>query len=438
MSAMELSNDDSLSASSAGCSSGALLSSEDIANEASRYSRENYGSGNASNRDDSSATSLEKEASTLDQHLAREEIYPEISRLRRRKLLRRRILLGVACTIVAVIGVFVAYASWFVNELDTELALGDAKTVSELEKILVPEVPGQPYYVLVMGSDSREGNYSSHIDQRGDNERSDVMMLVRIDSKNKKVTLLSIPRDTPYQLDDGSYVKINEMFNNDGVVGAVKAVSKLTGLPISHHAEVRISGLEAIVDLLGGVTVDVPTELSYVTTDQEEVTVPAGRQTLNGRQAQIFARARHEFEGNQDQQRQGNVRTLLQAIVDSILSRPVSEIPNIVLQIARYVDTDYKTFDLVSLAMGFSGGKTTMYNGTGPSEGDSNPGTNGKWLCYLNPEGWQKVASVVDSGEDPSGLDFSETQTLWTDVTDQPEFKGSMAFKYYYGGASSD
>ena len=362
-------------------------------------------------------------------------IYPEIARERRKGGAFKRVLKVLACILgIAIVGAG-AYAFWFASALDRALA-PDAETVDALSGILVPEVEGEPYYVLLMGSDSREGNEGSHFDESGSNERSDVMMLMRVDARNKQVTMLSIPRDTPYRLPDGSYVKINELFNDDGVAGAVSAVSELTGLPISHHAEVRVSGLANIVDLLGGVTVDVPIELSYTTMDDKTITIKPGRQTLTGQEAEIFSRARHEYQDNQDAHRQSNVRALLAAIVDKLLSKPITEIPGLVLQIAEYVDTDYKTLDAISLATTFAGSGVKMYSATGPSNGDFNEATGGKWLCYLNPEGWAAVSKVVDAGEDPekADIDYEATQIPWTEVTDQPNFNDSMAHMYYYGG----
>ena len=98
---------------------------------------------------------------------------------------------------------------------------------------------------------------------QGDNQRSDVMILARVDAGKKQVTLVSVPRDTPYTLDGGSVVKINEVYNIEGAAGSIKAVSKLTGVPISHYAEVHFSEFQEIVDKLGGITVDVPIEVSY-------------------------------------------------------------------------------------------------------------------------------------------------------------------------------
>ena len=129
------------------------------------------------------------------------------------------------------------------------------------------------------------------------------------------------------------------------------------------------------------------------------------------------------------------MRQLLSAIINKVLSRPVTSLPDTVLQIANYVDTDYKTLDAVSLARDMSDGKTTMYSTSGPTNGDKNKATVGKWLCFLNPEGWKKVTETVDAGKDPSDVDFDfeSTETPWTEVTDQPDFATSMAQQYYYG-----
>ncbi len=390
--------------------------------------------GPAVNADASSYSRYSNDAQSIRKGAHDREVASGVSALHKKKKrsLAKRIGIVVGCVLLAMLVAGSAYALWFTSALDKALA-PDEQTSDALASVLSPEASGKPYYILVMGSDSREGNGWDNIDQTSGNERSDVMMLLRVDAIGRKITILSIPRDTPYRLADGSYVKINEMFNDGGAAGAVKAVSELTGLPISHHAQIRVSGLENIVDMLGGVTVDVPVDMSYKTTDGKEVTIEAGRQTLNGKEAQIFSRARHEYEGNQDEHRQGSVRQLLTAIVKKILDRPVNEIPGVVLQIANYVETDYKSMDAIGLAMTFAGGDMTMYSGTGPSEGDINEQAGGKWLCYLNPGGWQKIVELTDAGEKPEGVDFEKTQILWTEVTDQPDFDHSYARCYYYG-----
>lgn len=296
----------------------------------------------------------------------------------------------------------------FAMYLDRELSLGDAS--ADTKAALSGIQSGEPFYVLVLGSDSREGSGTSQrADMQGDQERSDVMILARVDTKNSLLTLLTIPRDTPVTLDDGSIAKINECYNRGGPAYSIRKVSELTGVPIHHYVELRFSNLEEVIDSLGGVDVDVPMDMGA--TDAltgEWVSLSAGKQRINGQQAQILARARHQYGTDQDANRQNTVRALSVAILKRIVDRPVYEIPQAVLTAAKFVGTDIRTTDLIPLASAL--GKldnATVYTGTGPYAGDNRWDLDGLWLCYENPTGWKAVMDVVDSGGDPSTVDVN-------------------------------
>ena len=342
------------------------------------------------------------------------EMYPEHIKRRKRKRVAKRVLIAVASVLAAfVIGVG-AYALWFSSQLDSRLAL-DSDDAKDISAALSPVDTNGPFYVLILGSDSREGSgTSSEAMYAEGQERSDVIMLARIDASNRKVTLVSVPRDTPYTYEDGTVGKINETYNKGGAAYTIKAVSELTGVSISHYAEVHISDLEAIVDYLGGVTVNVDTDMTVKDAlTGESISLKAGKQTLNGQQAQAFARGRKMYADNQDGHRQSNVRTLLEAVVRKALDRPVAELPDTILNLAQSVSTDMKTSDMVSMALPFasSAGSFKMYGVTGPIDGD-NYGDGGIWLCYPNPDGWKKLMAVVDAGEDPSNVDVSDTAVV--------------------------
>lgn len=296
--------------------------------------------------------------------------------------------------------------------LDGALSMGSEQDAS-IESVLAPVEAGKPFYMLLLGSDSREGSgTSSREDESGDSQRSDVMILARVDAANRQVTLVSIPRDTRYVLDDGSLVKINEAYNLGGAAASIKAVSAVTGTPINHYAEVHFSEFQELVDKLGGITVDVPIELSYKDAlTGETVSLMPGTQTIDGQQAQIFARARHEYGESQEAKRQSSIRQIISAIVEKVLQKPVTELPGTVLDLAESVGTDMHTADIVSLGLAFSGGSgdMEMYSCTGPSNGDFDEAQNGLWLCYENPEGWATLMAAVDAGQDPSGLDVEST-----------------------------
>ena len=344
-----------------------------------------------------------------------QELYPGYVNNRKKKSTLKRVLCGVLAAVLALVLVGVGYGIWYTITLNDALSMG-AEQNAAVHEALVASEAGQPFYVLVLGSDSREGSGTSDKEyESGDQQRSDVMILVRVDPSVRELTMVTIPRDTPLTLDDGSVVKINEAYNIGGAPMTIKAVSDLTGVPISHYAEIHFSELEEIVDKLGGVTVNVDTELSYQDAlTGETITIEPGEQTLDGQQAQIFARARHEYATDQDMHRQNNVRELAEAILKKALDAPIYELPNVVLSLASCVGTDMQTPEIISLASSFAGGsgKMTIYSCSGPSAGDINEAAGGMWLCYENPEGWANLMEVVESGADPSDVDVNSTAII--------------------------
>ena len=319
---------------------------------------------------------------------------------RRKRNRIRNAAIGVVA-VIAAFGIAVgAYYLWFTSSLNRALDVNFDR--SNLD-VLSERVGDEPFYMLILGSDARKNQHDHDVSQR-----TDVMMLARIDVKNKQVTMLSIPRDTPYRLEDGSLVKINELFNIGGVPACVNGVRDITGVAVSHYALVYFSDCKDVVDELGGIEVDV--EVGFTAKDvetREKVEIEPGLQVLDGTKARAYARNRHEAEGNQDAFRQGKIRVLLGAIIEKVLDRPAVEIPGVVISLAKYVETDLRADDLIALAMGFAtnSGKMTIYQASGPSDGGINDET-GLWMCYENPEGWAQVVSVMDSGADPSTVEY--------------------------------
>lgn len=315
---------------------------------------------------------------------------------------RRKILLVVLCALLVLLAAVGGAIALYTGSLSNTLSYkGDSDQLSDA---LVEAEKGQPFYVLVIGSDEWE-DYGA---------RSDAMVLVRVDLSSPTITMVSVPRDTPYQI-DGRTVKLNEVFSEQGEAACIEAVSKMTGVGISHFAKVGFDQLEEVVDSLGGVEVDVPYAFDYqvYTHDRPVVHVDAGKQVLTGEQAVALARMRTAYSYNgitQDAIRQANVRALMIGILKQVLSKPVIELPGQIQSIASMVETDIPLTDLVSWATSIAGaGSVTVYSCTGPTEGDLDTET-GLWLTEEAPEQWAKIMTEVDAGRDPSKV-MERTET---------------------------
>ena len=299
----------------------------------------------------------------------------------------------IAVIAVALIGAGAAFA--YVNVLSGNFRSG----LGDTSKYLVKTSLTQPFYMLLMGTDgSAERDESGDF---GDSYRTDSIMLARIDPVNKKVTLVSLHRDT--MIDYGDEYGINKL-NAAHVFGgpelSVKTVSKLAGVDISHYAEINFDGFREIVDALGGVEVDVP-----MTIDDEDAGghLDAGLQTLNGDQALILCRARHAYDeiGPGDEYRAANQRLVMAAIAKKLLSADVATMASTVQTLSKYVTTDLGVTDIIGLAQNMQGldPSTDIYSAMEPT---TSKYVDGVWYEVNNTEEWKAMMKRVDAGLSPT------------------------------------
>ena len=91
-------------------------------------------------------------------------------------------------------------------------------------------------------------------------------MLASLNGEEKRITLISIPRDLYVSYPEGKGAgRINSLYEigkaDRGVKYLADKVSELTGQPIDHYIVIDFSGFKKIVDILGGIEIDVPEEL---------------------------------------------------------------------------------------------------------------------------------------------------------------------------------
>lgn len=315
---------------------------------------------------------------------------------KRSKLKRNLIIAAVVLVAVVLAGAGMAFA--YINSISSNLHKG---VDDDLKNALVKtDMANEPFYMLLLGVDTSEWRVENQADV-ADTVHSDSMMLARIDPVNKKATLISIDRDTMVDMGQYGEQKINAAYTLGGAAGAVKAVSKMTGLDISHYASVDFDGFAAIVDSLGGVEVDVPLAI-----DDPEAggSVEAGLQTLNGEQALILCRSRHAYDdmdtvgGNI---RDGYQRMVLSAIAKKVLSSDIPTIANTVREVSKYVTTDLEITDIIGLAQIMQGldPATDIYTAREPTESLY---INDTWYELLDKQEWAKMIARMDKGLPPS------------------------------------
>ncbi|MBT2231848.1 LCP family protein [Nonomuraea sp. NEAU-A123] len=149
--------------------------------------------------------------------------------------------------------------------------------------------------VLLVGSDSRAGT-----GRLGNGARSDTLMLLHLPADRKNVTVVAFPRDSMVRIPAcGSQPArkdmINSAFSMGGLACSVKTVESLTKVRVDHMMELGFSGVEDVVDALGGVEVTLP---EAVDDKSAKLKLSAGKQVLNGKQALAYLRLRHYGDGS--------------------------------------------------------------------------------------------------------------------------------------------
>lgn len=208
--------------------------------------------------------------------------------------------------------------------------------------------------ILLLGVDARDPDSIK--------ERSDSMMILTIDTINNKIKLTSLQRDMLVYLPGREDpVKINAANAFGGPALALRAVNDALRLKIEDYIVVNMRGMEQIVDLAGGIMVDVTeAEIPYLnmslneenllypdTTQSVPLTSP-GLQQLDGRQAVAYARIRHL---DNDYKRMTRQRTVLQALFTKFKADSVITKANVVSKGLSFITTSLTDAEITDMAL---------------------------------------------------------------------------------------
>ncbi|MEA4924864.1 MAG: LCP family protein [Syntrophomonadaceae bacterium] len=178
-----------------------------------------------------------------------------------------------------------------------------------------------------------------------ENGRTDVIMVVSIDKKNKKVKLSSIMRDTYVNIPGHGMDKINHAYAYGGPQLAINTINSNFNMDIKDFATVDFTNMEKIVDHFGGVDINVfPEEVSSIDGVKQ-----AGLQHLNGKQAVDYMRLRNV--GNGDYQRTGRQRDVLAELIIKIQAAGPAALPDTITQTLPLVTTSLNNIDILKIGM---------------------------------------------------------------------------------------
>jgi LCP family protein required for cell wall assembly len=310
--------------------------------------------------------------------------------LKQRQRRKRLLTTAFLCILGAVLLFFSAYHSY---QRGLERRRG---TIAPPQQTAV-SLDTQEYrrtHILFLGID----------DKRDSASRTDTILLVAADPNTGSAGILSIPRDTRVYIPERDrWDRINAVHAYGGPQLTVKTVENFLGVDIDYYIETDFAGFSRIIDTLGGVEIDVDTDMFYVDTAQDlYIDIKAGRQVLDGETALQYVRYRDRlgdvalvnphyevYDGRVERQRK-----FLMAVIDEILQpSTLLKLPRLLGQVWDAVETNIPWTTALKLA--FAANRFTMDK----VETAILPGTseriNGAWYWLADPDRTQEVVDWI-------------------------------------------
>jgi LCP family protein required for cell wall assembly len=207
--------------------------------------------------------------------------------------------------------------------------------------------------VLILGIDRRPGE--------GDAVRSDTMLLLHSDPQERRLVLLSIPRDLWVSIPGRGEERINAAHvigelesPGSGPTRAAETVQYNFDIVVHHTLRLDFNAFQEVIDAAGEIEIDVPAPIidnAYPTDDYgyTRIEIPAGLQKMDGAVALQYARTRHS---SSDFDRAARQQQIFVALVKKLTSpQGWLLIPKVYRAFQNAVDTDLSIIDLVGLAL---------------------------------------------------------------------------------------
>lgn len=306
--------------------------------------------------------------------------------------------------IIALLGGGYGYTLWRFNSIPRVHVAGE-----------LPQLTGQPFNILEIGSDSRVGLTGKVAVATGaasvSGQRSDVVKIMHIDPVAGTISVISIPRDTmttllANQALYGSYNRINVNFAN-GPSLLAQTITANFGIPINHVVVVSFAGLINSIDAIGGIYLNFP----YPAKDMMSGLniKQTGCQLVSHFQALAVARSRHyewfqngvwNYDGTSDYGRIDRQNAFMRAIIDRIrgLYNPLT-INSFLSKIPQGITLDdhFSLTELIAIAVKFHGiNPSSMLTYTLPTTAGQDPAV-GDVLFAQQPQAQQMLVNIFGS-----------------------------------------
>ena len=217
-------------------------------------------------------TSSGESSSQYARRVSRREFVQDIQR----KARIRRIVAIAVCLLVAVAVAAAVGVATFFGSLDAKLGLKDSDAASAL---VAPKADAKAFYTVVSADLDAPGSANA-------TDGPDAIALVRVDEETRAVTVVSIPPTLQVSLKDGKKHPLREASTQEGDAALVSAVADFAGVNVAHYVKTDAESIVRLVDVLGGVEVNVAEEVDDP--NAGDAYLPAGARRSTARRRSRF------------------------------------------------------------------------------------------------------------------------------------------------------
>ena len=194
--------------------------------------------------------------------------------------------------------------------------------------------------ILLIGQDRRPGETRA---------RSDSMILCTINREKKTIVLTSFMRDLYVQIPGYGNNRINASYAWGGMELLNKTLEQNFGVYIDGNVEVDFEQFSEIVDLLGGVPMELRAdEAQYINIDTQS-SLTEGFQQLNGKQALSYSRIRN-LDADADFSRTNRQRKVLDALFRQVKDAGLVRLLGLLDEVLPMVTTDMGNGEILNYA----------------------------------------------------------------------------------------
>ena len=288
----------------------------------------------------------------------------------------------IVITIIVILAILIVLAAAFIfyklTVLNSSINNPLDRKHSELRN--KPLKKDEPISIALFGIDSDEVRASENGGQR-----SDSIVLLSINPKDKKTEMISVPRDTHAKIvGKGTEEKINHAYAYGGPDMAVKSVEKLMDVPIDHYAAINMDGVSILIDELNGV--DVVSNADFKVRDYS---FEKGKKYhMDGKEALAFMRSRKEAGAGGDEGRQVRQQLVIEAVAKkSINPSSIPKINSIFNAVEDNIKTDLSLTELNGIRSDYKSAQKNVKRHT--LNGENTLGDDG--LYYFVPSDNEQI-----------------------------------------------